>query len=164
MEANYGARGGEGRGGVEAAAHRALQVCTSGLGEGLPESDSSARSTSPEEEEEGRLGDGGASGSCPWSWTTILTAVKLRDALKRVGSSGRRGGRRWAETGGARWRGDLVGSEREEDRGKWASGEGARGVGATLIPSPATWQRGASRRVRWERAGGARSREQRGEG
>ena len=64
----------------------------------MPESDSSARSTSPEEEEEGRLGDGGASGSCPWSWTTILTAVKLRDALKRVGSSGRRGGRRWAVT------------------------------------------------------------------
>ena len=50
---------------------------------------------------------------------------------------------RWAPVGGdrgARRRGDLVGSEREEDRGKWASGEGSRGIGAAHIPSPAMWQ------------------------
>ena len=108
------------------------------LGEGLPESDSSARSTAPEEEEEGRLGDGGASGSCSWAWTTMLTVVTLRDALKSIGSSGRRGGCRWAAAMalgevGSRER-ERATREREHREGvgqvKWQVGGGYLGGGS----------------------------------
>ena len=42
----------------------------------------------------------------------MLTAVKLRDTLKRIGSSGRHGGRRWAA---AMALGEVVSRARERE-------------------------------------------------